>query len=402
MIEHLLNPVPEPTETFDPNSHSHRRYNPLTCSYVLCSPHRSKRPFPTPGPVENRILEEKLKRPVQERLKRPFHETSICHKTTIAEFDPRCYLCPGNVRATGKFNPKYNRTYVFLNDYPAVINTESPVCSELNGESKCLKKKLFKGESVRGKCYVICFNPKHGLSIPLMSQMEVLAVVECWSSLYDESSQDFSLRYLQIFENKGSIMGSTNAHPHGQAWALNVIPSEVERETKHLIAYYNENHSHMFADYIELELAEEERIVVQNDSFLVVVPYWATWPFETLLMSKKHLRSSQDFTPKQKVDLASIIRMLNIKYDNLFGASFPYAMGIHQSPFNCPDYLKEHSWYHMHFYPPLWRSATTKKHLVGFELLGENQRDLTSEQAAARLKDSDGETHYLQIDQLIS
>lgn len=365
------------TETFDFTNHSHHRFNPLTNKYILCSPHRAKRPW----------------QGAREEVK----------KNTQPDYDPKCYLCPSNIRATGDTNPKYTTTYIFPNDYPAV-RLDQPEYSSAdnnNGSSELdeLEKRLMKVEGVKGKCFVICFSPNHNLTLPLMTTKEITTVVDAWQSLYidckaEAASGKAPYKYLQIFENKGYAMGCSNPHPHGQAWCLDIIPTEVSDELTNMTRYHREHNSHLLGDYVKLELAKKERVVLENDNFVVLVPYWALWPFETLLLSKTHLKSLDKFDAKQKQDLAEILKKLTTKYDNLFSTSFPYSMGIHQAPVNCSHEEKENSWFHMHFYPPLLRSATVKKFCVGFEMLGEAQRDLTSEQAATRLQELSGEKHY--------
>ncbi len=356
--------------SFDFTNDSHRRYNPLNDSWVLCSPHRAKRPWQ--GAVED------------------------VQKPTLPEYDANCYLCPGNKRATGPMNPQYDSTFVFPNDYSAV-KLDQPDYSQ-SGES--IKDRLLITQGVKGKCFVICFSPKHNLTLPLMNHDEIVQIVQTWQDLYKSCKKqalqnEAPYRYIQIFENKGSAMGCSNPHPHGQAWCLDTVPSEVDHLLRNLLKYYNKNQTHLFEDYIKLEQQEQKRIVVENDSFIVVVPYWALWPFETLLISKSHLKSIEEFNEKQKSDLAAILKALTTKYDNLFNTSFPYSMGLHQAPFISSDEINKVSWFHIHFYPPLLRSATVKKFCVGFEMLGEAQRDLTSEQAAARLQELDGDVHYL-------
>lgn len=361
--------------TFNFSDHSHRRLNPLTGDYVLCSPHRAKRPW----------------QGAQEEIK----------KNTSPTYDPKCYLCPGNARATDKANPKYESTYVFPNDFPAVqLNQPDYVPSAGTTEIDKLKLKLFKVSSVKGNAFVICFSPNHALTLPLMELAEITSVVDAWQQLYQDTKTEAiagkaPYKYIQIFENKGSAMGCSNPHPHGQAWCLDVVPTEVAKELTNMGRYFRENGSHLLGDYVALEVAEQTRIVCENDSFIVVVPFWALWPFETLLVSKEHLRSLEDFSQKHKADLAEILKEITTKYDNLFSTSFPYSMGIHQAPFS-GDQDIETLWFHIHFYPPLLRSATVKKFCVGFEMLGEAQRDLTSEQAAARLQALDGARHYSQ------
>ncbi|GEQ69684.1 hypothetical protein JCM33374_g3358 [Metschnikowia sp. JCM 33374] len=368
--------------TFSFSEHSHRRYNPLTDSFVLCSPHRAKRPWQ--GAEE------------------------VVAKNESPSYDSNCYLCPGNPRASsGLVNPKYESTFVFPNDFPAVQMDSPDFQPELDQAEEdgtgsgaaVLKQKLFQVSSVRGKCFVICFSPNHALTLPLMTLDEILQVVDAWQQLYIETKQQSTsgeapFKYLQIFENKGSAMGCSNPHPHGQAWCLDVVPTEVRHEISNMAKYTEKHGSHLLGDYVQLELAERKRIVTENDSFLVVVPFWATWPFETLVLAKEHLTSLDEFSLKQKSDLAEVLKRLTTKYDNLFKTSFPYSMGLHQAPLDAEEDVKRSSWFHMHFYPPLLRSATVKKFLVGFEMLGEAQRDLTSEQAAARLAVLDGDVHY--------
>lgn len=361
---------------FNFSDHSHRRYNPLTNDYVLCSPHRSKRPWQ--GAEEQPLIGQS-----------PL-------------YDPKCYLCPGNPRATGGSNPKYASTYVFPNDYPAV-QLEQPeyVAEKGEDETLALKLKLMKVSSVKGKCFVICFSPNHAVTLPLMEVAEIEQVVSTWQQLYAETEKEKKagspFKYLQIFENKGSAMGCSNPHPHGQAWCLDVVPTEVAHELENMTEYLGENRSHLLGDYVKVELAERTRVVLENDSFVVVVPFWALWPFETLVLAKEHLPSLAHFSDKNKSDLASILKQLTTKYDNLFKTSFPYSMGLHQAPLGASPEEEKALWFHMHFYPPLLRSATVKKFCVGFEMLGEAQRDLTSEQAAARLQELDGEVHYSKV-----
>lgn len=358
--------------TFDLTDNSHARYNPLTDAWVLVSPHRAKRPW-------------------LGQQEKPF-------KNNAPEYDEKCYLCPGNKRATGDENPNYKSTYIFPNDYPAVKLDQADYVEE-DQERDALKEKLFKLKGVKGNCYVICFSPNHRLSLPQMTRGEITDVVKAWTKLYKDLEREAieekkPYKYLQIFENKGTAMGCSNLHPHGQAWCLDCVPNEPAKEFESFAKYSKKNGNHLMADYITLELRERERIVYENGSFIVVVPYWAVWPFETMIAAKRHLPSLAQFTDVERDDLADAIQKLTIKYDNLFETSFPYSMGLHQAPLDASPEELESSWFHMHFYPPLLRSATVRKFLVGFELLGQPQRDLTPEQAAERLKILDGDVHY--------
>lgn len=365
---------------FNFNDHSHRRFNPLTRSYVLCSPHRAKRPWQ--GAEE------------------------LPAKNQMPEYDPKCYLCPGNARASnGQSNPKYEATYVFPNDFPAVQLDQPELKEDLIvneddlPEVQSLKRKLLSVNSVQGNCFVICFSPNHSLTLPLMSVAEIEQVISTWQLLYLDTQRQrleehAPFEYLQIFENKGLAMGCSNPHPHGQAWCLDVVPTEVLHEFENMSLYTKENGLSLLGDYVKLEIAERKRVVVLNDLFVAVVPFWALWPFETLVIAREHIPSLEEFTEKHKKDLAMLLKALTTKYDNLFKTSFPYSMGLHQAKLGATKEEKESAWFHMHFYPPLLRSASVKKFCVGFEMLGEAQRDLTSEQAAARLQELSGDVHY--------
>ncbi|MCA9889368.1 MAG: UDP-glucose--hexose-1-phosphate uridylyltransferase [Anaerolineae bacterium] len=342
---------------FDRTEHPHRRYNPLLDEYVLVSPHRMKRPW--------QGSQEKLP-PVE----RPQH-------------DPKCYLCPGNTRANGVTNPDYQQTYVFDNDFRSLLDgvPEAPASAH----------PLLTAETVQGTNRVICFSPRHDLTLAQMPVDEVRTVVDLWADQTTELGQTY--KWVQVFENRGEMMGSSNPHPHGQIWAENVLPNFVAKEHATQRSYTQKNGSVMLMDYAELEIQQGERIVIQNDDWLVVVPFWATWPFETLLLPKDHILRLPDLTDTQRDTLADILKQLLIRYDNLFEVSFPYSMGWHGAPFI--DEALDHWQLHAHFYPPLLRSATVRKFMVGYEMLGEPQRDLTAEQAAARLRDL-SPVHYLE------
>ena len=328
--------------------HPHRRYNPLRREWVLVSPHRSRRPWQ--GQSEEPLVQG-----------RPAH-------------DPECYLCAGNTRANGAVNPDYTGPYVFENDFPALLK-DTPDLADLGSP-------LFKSETVRGTTRVICFSERHDLTLPALPESGIREVIDVWIGQYEELARDYA--WVAIFENKGAMMGCSNPHAHGQIWASDFLPSEVEREDRAQRAFFWETGTNLLFSYGKEEQARTTRVVVENADWIAVVPFWAVWPFETLLMPKAHRARLSDLTEAERATLADILKRLCARYDNLFGTEFPYSMGWHGAPPRQTD--TAHWQLHAHFYPPLLRSATVRKFLVGYEMLAEPQRDLTAEQAAARLR----------------
>ncbi len=345
---------PEPT-SFEATEHPHRRYNPLLGEYVLVSPHRMKRPWQ--GQVEKLASEE------------------------LPQYDPDCYLCPGNTRKSGDTNPDYDETFVFTNDFAALLpDTPAPEPRE---------NPLFQITGVQGTSRVICFSPRHDLTLALMSQAEIRTVVDLWVDQTTELGKTY--QWVQVFENRGAMMGSSNPHPHGQIWAENVLPNLVAKEDVMQREYFTRHGSNLLLDYAQAESKNAERTVAENGDWLALVPFWAVWPFETMILPKFAVKQMPELTDSQRNSLSEVLKRLLVKYDNLFEISFPYSMGWHGAPFNGED---NHHWQlHAHFYPPLLRSATVRKFMVGYEMMGESQRDLTAEQAADRLR-SLSDIHY--------
>jgi UDPglucose--hexose-1-phosphate uridylyltransferase len=338
----------------------HRRYNPLTGEWILVSPHRTQRPWQ--GQREHVAADS---RPV---------------------YDPQCYLCPGNPRAGGKRNPDYTGTFVFPNDFPALlpeIDAGGPGVESVGDD-------LFRRQTVQGTCRVVCFSPRHDLTLPEMTHREIRGVVDTWAEQTAELSATY--RWVQVFENKGAVQGCSNPHPHGQIWASDCLPNEAMKEDRQQREYHARHGVPLLVEYARRELQFGERLVVERRHWIALVPYWATWPFETLVLPRSAavLRLSE-LTDDQRDDLGDLLKSLLTKYDNLFETSFPYSMGWHGAPCGSGDY--RHWQLHAHYYPPLLRSATVKKFMVGYEMLAQPQRDLTPEQAAARLREM-SERHY--------
>lgn len=346
---------------FNPVDHPHRRFNPLLRQWVLVSPHRTKRPW-------------QGKQEAPDFIERPRH-------------GPDCYLCPGNTRANGKVNPSYSTTYVFDNDFAALMKDGPAVKVPNEGQ-------LMRSVPVTGQCRVICFSPRHDLTLPEMSVEAITGVVALWRDQYVELVQHHA--WVQVFENKGEAMGSSNPHPHGQVWASHYLPSEPTQVDANFRAYFLDTGSPMLVDYVEAERRDGARIVEENDDWLVVVPYWALWPFELLLLPRRHVRHFGELQAVEHRSLAQILKRSLTRYDNLFETSFPYSMGWHQAPGMVAgmDNNRDHWQLHAHFYPPLLRSATVRKFMVGFEMLAEGQRDITAEQAAEQLRSLSATRHY--------
>jgi UDPglucose--hexose-1-phosphate uridylyltransferase len=336
----------------------HRRWNPLRQSWVMVSPHRAQRPW--------------------------LGEVSQKTAPSGISYDPHCYLCPGNKRAGGESNPAYKGIFTFVNDYAALL-PEPPAVIEPSASP------LLVAEPARGLCKVLCFHPDHSLTLARMHRDEIRHVVDAWTKEYRELDSLGWIKYVQIFENRGAMMGASNPHPHCQIWSTDFVPDEPAAETKAQHDYLEHTGHCLLCDYIETERAAGERIVFENEYFTAVVPWWAVWPFEVLLVSRRHMGSLPEFKNEERDALADALKRLTTRYDNLFETSFPYTMGFHQTPTDKAEHPEWH--FHAHFYPPLLRSATVRKFMVGFEMLGMPQRDITPEGAAERLR-SCSEEHF--------
>lgn len=329
--------------------YSHRRYNILTGEWVLVSPHRTKRPWQ--GKQEQLATEQ-----------RPAH-------------DAGCYLCPGNTRANGEKNPEYKDVFIFENDF-AALQTGTPIFQVNEG--------LLKAESESGICKVVCFSPDHSKSLPDMTLEDIKKVVNAWQYEYKTLGAMEAINHVQIFENKGDVMGCSNPHPHGQIWSQSTIPNEVAKKDKQQKNYFADKQSSLLSDYLKQELSLNERIIFENNHFVVLVPFWAVWPYEAMIVPRHHLKNILEMDDDACMNFAEAISVLTRKYDRLFNTSFPYSAGIHQSPTN--GETNEYWHWHMSFYPPLLRSSTVKKFMVGYEMFGTPQRDITAESAAEILK----------------
>ncbi len=340
----------------------HRRYNPLLDEWVLCSPHRLKRPWQG----------QQDKPPPEQRPK----------------YDPQCYLCPGNARAGGEQNPKYESTYVFTNDFAALLPETETAEAEVFAQAEALDpklKQLYRVESQRGLCRVMCFSPRHDQTLASMSAAEITRVVQTWKQEVEELGSREWIDYVQVFENKGAIMGCSNPHPHCQIWASEHIPERPRRRLDSQRRYLAAHGTDLLGDYLEHERASGARIVCENDHFTALVPFWAVWPYEVSIISRRLLSGFQQLDSAEEAALADVMRRVCVRYDNLFECSFPYSMGFYGAPTDG----QEHGYWRLHaeYYPPLLRSASVKKFLVGYEMTADPQRDLTAEHAAGKLRE---------------
>jgi len=327
----------------------HKRYNILTGEWILVSPHRNKRPWQ--GKEE------------------------VAASIDRSSYDPTCYLCPGNTRSSGDINPMYKNTYTFTNDFGALI-------PETRASS--MKDGLLRADSEKGICKVVCFSHDHSLTIADMEVKDITQVVELWCDEYQSLGELPYINHVQIFENKGAVMGCSNPHPHGQIWAQSSIPKEVERKSFYQKEYWDKHKNSLLGDYLKQEIELKERIVHSTDRFIAVVPFWAVWPYEVMIIPRRQVNNLISLSANERMDFAKMIKVVTSKYDKLFNTSFPYSSGIHQAPTDGGEHMSWHM--HMLFYPPLLRSATVKKFMVGYEMFAGPQRDITAEMAAEQLR----------------
>jgi UDPglucose--hexose-1-phosphate uridylyltransferase len=348
----MKNPRPSEETTRALQSSSHRRFNPLTREWVLVSPHRSERPWQ--GQIEPQ------------------------EQQSTESYDPNCYLCPGNARAGRVRNPHYSQTFVFDNDFPALQLETGLGRLDVGGRG------ILVAETESGICRVVCFSPKHDLTLSRMPTSEIRILIDVWVEELQSLGQRPGINYVQIFENRGLMMGCSNPHLHGQIWGVSTVPNEPRQEQEALFDYKRQHGSCLLCDYIDVEEASGERFVCGNDHFLAVVPFWAIWPYEVLLLSKRHVGSMSALDGTGRSALAEMLKCVTSRYDKLFQVPCPYSMGFHQQPTDAKDHAEWH--FHAHFFPPLLRSATVRKFIVGFEMLGSPQRDITPEYAAEKLR----------------
>jgi UDPglucose--hexose-1-phosphate uridylyltransferase len=347
----------------------HRRYNPLTRDWVLVSPQRTLRPW---------LGQEERIPPAN-----------------LPSYDPDCYLCPGNPRAGGNLNPKYTSTYVFDNDFPALLPLNPDDWARMleSGENQVIEtgmgeyessSRLIMAEPEYGFCRVVCFSPRHDLTLPGFSIKQIEGIVRAWMEQTCDLANNDAVRYVQIFENKGEMMGASNPHPHCQIWATSHIPNEPLKEGSSQLQYLTQNKACLLCEYLQIEKKSVDRVVTENEHFTALVPFWAVWPFEVILLANRHIPSMVALTQAEVEALADILRRVTTRFDNLFNTHFPYSMGFHQAPVNNGKHPEWHL--HAHYYPPLLRSATIRKFMVGFEMLASPQRDITPESAAEQLR----------------